>query len=718
MSFHALAILLAALSTAAPVLALLWRGRSHGPLLRSTLFATASIAFVLLATLRLTAPENTGGPDRWVPLLLASAVPLLLAGFLFSLALGRQPGPPPPDARRWLVYFASAGAVFLLGLRLPGFVTGFDGEEGHGVIHLGAFGKAYLSYLLVGAVAIGYNLERTYRFASSEARYRLRLPLLGLFAFLGFGVFILTTGLLYASLGLGKLITLSVPAAFASLTLTHGFLRDGLAEGSVPSPRNAVYSSFTALAAGLFVIAITAAAQVATVAGWSPDQILLVTFVLAGAIGGALFVFSHRFQRRVRRFIDRNFHVNRYDPRAQWSALARTLENAIDQPAILSRGAAFLQMAFTAEAVTFCLRVESTGSIEPVHGKGAAAGREPLEPESPLVEQLRRERRTLLLDRTPHDLAYIPIYAENRRWLEATASEIVSPLFDGRELLGTVGLERRDPDDPFTYEDAALLDNIAVHLASALRSARLAREVAENREMELISQWSSMLLHDLKNYLTPLRIAATNLVDRRDDPEAAAICGEDIHRVTDRIEKLVLTLSTLRNRPAAGGALCPNELVRDALSAFPVAARGGLSVDLDLRSVQQIRGNRELLRRVLENLIANALEAMHVGGTLTLRTADLLGNGHPEVRIRVEDTGRGITPEFMQEKLFRPFATTKPNGLGLGLYQSRAIVRAYGGQLTAESRPGAGTAFQIDLEAAPAPAPERDGSPAWAGLPR
>jgi hypothetical protein len=130
-----------------------------------------------------------------------------------------------------------------------------------------------------------------------------------------------------------------------------------------------------------------------------------------------------------------------------------------------------------------------------------------------------------------------------------------------------------------------------------------------------------------------------------------------------------------------------------------VARRPEIRLDLRLEARQPVQGDPDLLRRVLENLITNAIEAMEGAGTLTIRTRDLDGGGPPQVAIEVGDTGPGIPESFLREQLFRPFATTKKRGLGLGLYQSRTIVRAHGGELTATSRAGEGSLFRITLGA-------------------
>jgi signal transduction histidine kinase len=100
------------------------------------------------------------------------------------------------------------------------------------------------------------------------------------------------------------------------------------------------------------------------------------------------------------------------------------------------------------------------------------------------------------------------------------------------------------------------------------------------------------------------------------------------------------------------------------------------------------------IRRVLINLLDNALEATPEGGSVTVRSASADGL----LRIVVEDTGRGIPPGD-RERIFQPYFSTKGRGTGLGLALSRRIVTDHGGTIRAEERAGGGTRFVVELPA-------------------
>jgi signal transduction histidine kinase len=106
----------------------------------------------------------------------------------------------------------------------------------------------------------------------------------------------------------------------------------------------------------------------------------------------------------------------------------------------------------------------------------------------------------------------------------------------------------------------------------------------------------------------------------------------------------------------------------------------------------------ERIEKVMENLVLNAIEAM--SGTNRTLTVSAGAAEAGKVFFSVTDTGVGMSPEFIQQKLFRPFATTKQRGVGLGLYTCREVVRANGGTIEVDSVEGSGTTFRVVLASA------------------
>ena len=117
-------------------------------------------------------------------------------------------------------------------------------------------------------------------------------------------------------------------------------------------------------------------------------------------------------------------------------------------------------------------------------------------------------------------------------------------------------------------------------------------------------------------------------------------------------------------------------------------------VIFDVDKSIQIEVDPYYFHKVIFNLIVNALEAMKDEGTLTIK-AEL--SGKEKVILSIQDTGCGMSGDFLENKLFKPFASTKKKGLGIGLYQSKMIIENLGGTISAESKENEGTIFRIIL---------------------
>jgi signal transduction histidine kinase len=246
----------------------------------------------------------------------------------------------------------------------------------------------------------------------------------------------------------------------------------------------------------------------------------------------------------------------------------------------------------------------------------------------------------------------------------------------------------------------AIADNINT-MTEQLR-AQIARE-EESRQFESFVRISAMLTHDLKNAIEGLSLTVSNM-ERHFDNERFRIDAlkgltnacDKLKALVNRLSRPVSSLSGEHKRPTKTD-LVPiiNRVV--AMTAEPTRGRHTIQTKLPANLYALADGAR--IEEVMENLILNALEAMHLtSGTLTVE-AEYGANGAPT--ITVSDTGPGMSRSFIDNRLFRPFATTKKHGIGLGLYTCREVIRASGGSIEVQSVEGAGTTFRVVLPSVP-----------------
>jgi len=142
----------------------------------------------------------------------------------------------------------------------------------------------------------------------------------------------------------------------------------------------------------------------------------------------------------------------------------------------------------------------------------------------------------------------------------------------------------------------------------------------------------------------------------------------------------------------------------------PVSPSAKFGITKDRKPGVWTIGHSERLEHVIGHLVQNALDATAQGGAITVR----LRRDDRFATIEVSDTGVGMTPEFVRERLFKPFQTTKAAGMGIGVYESWQYISGLGGEMLIDSTPNVGTQVRIHLplaEAIAAPA-AHDGLPA------
>ncbi len=217
-----------------------------------------------------------------------------------------------------------------------------------------------------------------------------------------------------------------------------------------------------------------------------------------------------------------------------------------------------------------------------------------------------------------------------------------------------------------------------------------------SRSMETLS---ASIAHEIRNPIT----AAKSLVQQmEEDPTAsenveyARVALEELHRVERSVSHL---LRFAREEEMGVENVRMADVIDSALETFRERlARGGIALVRELAGEGALRGDAEQLRRVIINLVGNAIDALAESHTPNPRIELSMGENlaGASVWVRVRDNGPGIDAEALQ-KMFSPFYTSKANGTGLGLAISRKLIEAHGGTLEAQSVVGAGAAFEVTL---------------------
>ncbi|MER3467694.1 MAG: histidine kinase, partial [Thermoflexus sp.] len=231
--------------------------------------------------------------------------------------------------------------------------------------------------------------------------------------------------------------------------------------------------------------------------------------------------------------------------------------------------------------------------------------------------------------------------------------------------------------------------------------------MAERLREELLH----MIVHDLRNPIASIRTALDFVLVEGLGPLTSE--QQEVLRIardnTDRILRMVHTILDLRRLEAGKMALQPKPLALAALVGEILRGMQPLLQEKDLRVRVELPeglppawGDEEVLSRVLQNLLDNAIKLTPSGGSIWVRADVAREDGRPWIQVTVADSGPGI-PSGLRERLFQPFVTgmVPYRGVGLGLAFCRLAVEAHGGKIWVEDHPSGGAAFVFTIPVAP-----------------
>lgn len=275
-------------------------------------------------------------------------------------------------------------------------------------------------------------------------------------------------------------------------------------------------------------------------------------------------------------------------------------------------------------------------------------------------------------------------------WISARITAPITSLVEGTKEIGSGNLSHRIPPSKSDDEIGQLM--------SAFN--QMAKQLRENQErmiyLEKMSAWKQMarkLAHEIKNPLSPIQLTLQQMVDKYEDNNAQYQkllneCYGIINEEIGSLRKLVQEFSEFGRMPELALRKANlNELIREISAMYS----GRLQPDLD-SSLPQFLFDEDRLRRVLINLVQNAIQADPQGNPVKVKTK-FIDN---KARITVSDQGTGI-PEELLSKIFEPHFSSKKDGMGLGLAITRLIVEEHEGTIRVNSNVGEGSEFVVEL---------------------
>ncbi|MDB6032610.1 MAG: Alginate biosynthesis sensor protein KinB, partial [Verrucomicrobiales bacterium] len=280
----------------------------------------------------------------------------------------------------------------------------------------------------------------------------------------------------------------------------------------------------------------------------------------------------------------------------------------------------------------------------------------------------------------------------NPETFEKGGQPVCIPLLSGGEAVGLILAADRVNGRPVSIEDLDLLGCIANQVAGSFRNMEMAQSLIQNKEIQAFQAMSAFFVHDLKNTASTLSLMLDNLKKHFGNPEFREDCLRGLGRSVSHIDELLKRLADLRHELELKPAdLDLNSLVSTTIESLPSLKQ--TTVEQNLGQLPKVSADPEQLRKVITNLLLNAREAVNGEGQIKINTTQQ-GSW---AQLSISDNGCGMTRDFMDRSLFRPFQSTKKNGLGIGMFHTKTIVEAHRGRIEVESQLGQGTTFRVLL---------------------
>ena len=269
------------------------------------------------------------------------------------------------------------------------------------------------------------------------------------------------------------------------------------------------------------------------------------------------------------------------------------------------------------------------------------------------------------------------------------------PLIHHERLIGIVLLAPPNYKRALDWEDFDLLRAAGRHAASALAEAHVQQALADAQRFEEFNRRFAFILHDVKNLVSQLSLVARNAERHSENPEFRADMVQTLKSSVGKMNDLLARLSPKSTSRVQ--RLDPIEL-RPILTAAIAAKRGDHHVKLLGDTNVHALADGTALEQAVSHLLQNAVEACSSTLPITVRVA----RRGDDISISIADQGTGMDSDFVRDRLFQPFSSSKPAGFGIGAFEARSLVTAMGGQISVDSKPGRGTTFTILLPAADA----------------
>ena len=462
--------------------------------------------------------------------------------------------------------------------------------------------------------------------------------------------------------------------------------------------RDVVLHSTLLLVAGgyLFLMALVGYMVKFMGGSWSyPLQFVLIAVSLLLLVSVFL---SHNFRTKIKVFITKHFYANQFDYRVEWVKLTEILseqqENLNEVYQTSLRG--MLQAIEYNSGVLLKLNKNGWHTVASINAGGVR------EYDFSKVATLQAffEKKAWIIDIgelrvKPHQYEELD---EKTYFMNAFKYQLIIPVFRQEELWGMVLLDADSEHvKPLNWELRDYMNAVTAQVSNCIFQFESGQALAENAQFAAFSRMSAFVLHDLKNVMAQIDLILANAQHHKTNPEFIDDTFETLEYTKSRMDKMLKQL-TEKNVSQSQSQLRVNikELLLKVVEQRCQGFEPMPIVDCDDELLVQI--DAEKFSNVMYHLISNAQQATKDDGSVVIKASKVNTNGRDYIGVEVIDTGEGMSDDFIENRLFKPFDTTKGNaGMGIGAYDAKNYIEEIGGLIAVESEIDQGTSFKLSI---------------------
>jgi putative PEP-CTERM system histidine kinase len=604
--------------------------------------------------------------------------------YFFLLVLLR---PDSPDGERWplrLRWLGSLAAALLIVAVAAQVMLALGTDFAIAPRRLVLFDS------LAMAVFALVLIEQLFRNVSVDGRWSIKPLCIGLGGAILFDLYLYSDALLFNRIDgdamsiRGFVHALVVPLVAVSTVRSRGWA------GRIVLSQRAALQSATLIAVGVYLLFMAAAGYYVRYFGGDWGRAVQLALLFAALLLLGILGMSGSIRAKFRVQVGKHFFSYRYDYREEWLRFTNTLSS---QDGFSDMGRHVVKgLADMVESPAGALWLKDPSAR---FFAQAASWNMPVTPatedaDSPLCRFLVDSGWVINLEEyrslpRRYDRLDLP------EWLLGVPNAwLVVPLATGNEMIGFVVLATARTKIDVNWEINDLLKTAGRQAGAFLGQMQATEALLEAQKFGAFNRMSAFVVHDLKNVVTQLSLMLKNAERHRNNPEFQKDMLMTVENSVERMRQLMMQL-----REGATPVESPRGIdLSDVIRRIQTLKAGqGREVDVTLSERVVARGHEARIERVIGHIVQNALDATENHGRVWVS----LERQGSNAMVEVGDTGHGMSPEFLRERLFKPFQTTKPAGMGIGAYESFQYVQELGGTVSVNSVINVGTQVSLLL---------------------